>query len=187
MIEEASIVTMALGLAIGHYSIYYLVFEKSFIERFRKFREALTGQLKRGAEEFLNDFKRELKEKSDPAELVEFTQKWAVRQSVLLDVLKTWTSLTNHHRWIIISCFLSVVSTGAYLLSHGPLNPGAERLVTFLGIAALFLFVEICVFLSFLWNFSRLSAKVARFELGEPLEKTFEEEIRRALKERESE
>jgi len=37
---------------------------------------------------------------------------------------------------------------------------------------------------TFLWNFSKLSSKVSRYELGEPLERTYEKEIEEALKEK---
>jgi len=182
---EVAVVTLALGIAISDYSIYYLIFEKSFVERFRKFKEALNIQFRKTAEDFLKDFKRELEQEFDPADLIDFADKWAKKQSVVLDIVKSWSDISSRHRWIIGFCALSILSTGLYFLHPDPLIPGAEKPLNLLNIAALFLFCEIYHILSFLFEFSKLSTKVSKFELGEPLEKVFEEEVEEILKEKE--
>lgn len=185
--SEVQVVVLALSLAIGDFGIYYMILEKSFINRFRKFSDALNALLIASAEEFLDEFKKGLEEKSDPADLVEFTQEWAIYQTVTLDMLKSWSDISGHNRWIIIFCFLSILLTGFNFLNPNPFNPGAELELNLLSFASISLFLEILTFLSFIWQFSKLSAKISTYELGEPLESLLGEEVKRSMRVRNSE
>lgn len=100
-----------------------------------------------------------------------------------MEILKSWSGLASRYRWIIGLCVFSVIFTGAYIVNKNPINPGAPSPLNFLNVAGMFLFGEIVAFLNFLWEFSRLSSKIALIEIGEPVEKTFEKEVKEALEE----
>lgn len=176
--KELMILGLALSLAIGEFSMYYLVFEKSFIDRFKKFNEAIQSNLIKDSEEFIVYFIHELRDKkTDPAGLVEFTNKWSARQSVALDISKSWLKISKHNRWILLSGFISVVCVGAYLFRLQVV--GGAELLNFLHIATFCLALEIFHIFSFLMKFSRLSEKVSKYELGESLEKMLDDEVQR--------
>ncbi|GAG60674.1 unnamed protein product [marine sediment metagenome] len=107
--SEVAVIGLALGIAISDFSIYYMIFEKSFTNRFKKFSDALNTTLIISAEEFIVLFIQELRdEKTDPAGLIEFTKKWSARQSVALDMLKSWSDISGHNRWIVNDFFICV-------------------------------------------------------------------------------
>ena len=182
---ELMILGLALGLAIGEFSVYYLIFEKSFVDRFKKFNEAIQSKLIQDSREFIVKFIHELEdEKTDPAGLIEFTNKWSARQSVALDILKRWSEISRFNIWIIISCFMSAMCVGAHALIRSPILSSIAKWIpfTYLHFAVLFLALEIFYILVFLLKFSVLSQKVSKYELGESLEKMLDEEVVRLSK-----
>ncbi|GAH78139.1 unnamed protein product [marine sediment metagenome] len=177
--KELTILGLALSLAIGEFSVYYLIFEKSFIDRFKKFNEAIQSKLIQDSREFIVKFIHELEdEKTDPAGLIEFTNKWSARQSVALDISKSWSRISKHNRLILLYCLISTMCVGAYSLTQRAIFPIFEWIpLNYLHFATLFLALEVFHIFSFLMKFSQLSNTISKHELGESLEKMLDEGV----------
>jgi len=138
---EFQLIGLSLALAVGYYSIYYLVFEKPFIERFKQYKNAIRNELREAAKKFLSEFGKELDEGTDPEELIAFTEEWSAHNSVILEILNSWSSISSRHKYILGLAMGTILFTDLYIMNPTYIvNVEAPTPINFFNIAGLCFF-----------------------------------------------
>lgn len=169
-IDPWIVISIAIGIGIGHYSILHLVVERNFVERYKKFRDAFEQWMKEDVEKFYSELESMIKEKTQPAELIDFVKEWADRQSEMLGISNAFTDLSGQVKWIL----LSVVGASLFGMFEVAeprkiLNPGGEPPIYWISLAVFSLAVAIFLIFKYIYKFHKLSTKITEFELGKPI------------------
>jgi hypothetical protein len=169
-----AIMGIAIGIGIGHYSIFYLYMEKDFVKRYKAFKDAFDKWMEDEVTKFYKSIESMIMKKTEFKELSDFISKWATRASNLTSIFETYRDISKRIRWILLSLVGSVVASGLHLMNPNMINAGAEKPIFWIDIATALLFLSVLLILYYLYSFHEISSKVTEFELGEPIEKIFE-------------
>ena len=170
VIDPWVVLGLAVGIGIGHYSIFHLIFEKNFVERYKKFKDAFEQWMIADVGKFYSELESMIKEQTQPAELIDFVKEWATRQSEVLVISNAFTQLSSQISWIIIS--VAGASLFGILQVAQPdtvLNPSATSPIYWINVALFSLAVAIFLIFRYIYEFHKLSTKITEFELGKPI------------------
>lgn len=169
--EPLAIMGMAISIGIGHYSLFYLYMEKSFVRRYKAFKDAFNRWMEDEVTKFYDNLTSMVEKKADPEELLNFVNEWGTRTANLLDIFQTYKSISKNVRLIWLGLVGSIVASGLHIENPSVvLNPGAPRPLYWISIAITLLFFSVLGIFWYMYSFHKVSSKVTQFELGESLE-----------------
>lgn len=168
----------ALSVAISGFSVFNLIFERSFVKRYGKFKNEFEKWRKKEINDFYNELKKKMK-KLDSKNFFDFVDEWAKRQEVINELPNEHHNIQGHIRWSLGVLFLAALSSiwalfnpdamiGSYLLADVGLG--------FLGLGIVIIFW--CIY-----DYYRLSARIMSYELGTPIEDVVEDYIEKSKNE----
>ena len=165
------IMGIAVSIGIGNSSIFYLYLDKSFVKRYKAFRDAFDKWMETEVAKFYERLLSMVVEKTKPAELLNFVNEWGTRTSNLTVIFETYQRVSRSVKWILILLVGSIVASALNLENPNRLNPTAPRPVFWIDIAIVLLFCAVLMIFYYIYCFHNVSSKVTQFELGEPIEK----------------
>jgi hypothetical protein len=165
------IMGIAISIGIGHYSIFYLYMEKSFVKRYKDFKDTFDNWMKNEVDKFYDNLSSMVKEKADPERLLEFINKWATRTADLSSIFEAYKGVSGSVKWIFLLLVGSIITSGLSMSNPNALNPDVQRPLFWADIAVAFLFFAILLIFWYIYSFHKISSKVTQFELGEPIER----------------
>jgi len=182
--DPLATIAISISIAIGHFSVFYLLFDEKFVKRYKQFNADLENWKVREVKEFNEKLQARLGEQESYENLVAFTNSWADRQMIIGEITKGYDKLRNSFKWIHGSFLVAILCSGFSFLYPGVLNPGAQGPLYWADIGAFLMFVGILLVFRYILYFHDLSSKVAKFEMGTPIEKVFETELTKTRVER---
>lgn len=171
--QSITIMSIAVAIGIGQYSLFYVYMQKSFVKRFKAFNDALYGWMETDAKKFTESLASMVKEKTEPKKLLDFVTEWGTRIANLLNLLGTYKSLNAYVKWILILLAGSVVTSALNIQNPNAINQGAEQSIYWIDVAVGFLIVSILTIFWYIYSFHKISSKITQFELGESMETIF--------------
>lgn len=172
--EPLMIMGIAISIGIGHYSLFYLYMEKSFVKRYKAFKDAFDKWMETEVAKFYNSLTSMVRKKAEPEKLLDFVNEWGTRTSNLSTIFDTYRSVSGSVKWILLTLVGSIISSGLHLENPNVLNPSAPRPIFWIDVATALLFIAVLLVFWYIYAFHKISSKVTQFELGEPIEKIFE-------------
>jgi hypothetical protein len=162
--------SIAVAIGIGQYSLFYVYMQRSFVKRFKAFKDAFYGWMETEAKKFIESLTSMVKEKTEPKKLSDFVTEWGTKTANLLSILETYKSLNTYVKWILLLLAGSVVTSALYIQNPNAINQSAEQPIYWINIAVVLLFAAILAIFWYIYSFHKISSKITQFELGESME-----------------
>lgn len=172
------VLVTALGVAISGYSVFNLIFERNFVERYRKFRASFEEWRRKEISGFYKEFQKMIK-KLDTAKTFEFIDKWVERQRIINELPNEHNKIRKHIIWSLASLLASALL--AIMVLNDPLGKIGDYLYGDIGLG--FLALGIIIIFWCIYDYYRISTRIMSHELGAPIEKVVEDFIKESKSE----
>jgi len=168
------IIGLDLSISIGYYAVHHLFLTKGFIQRLKRFLDALNEEYSKDVKLLLKELKKQT-DISSPEDIVNHIDAWMERHMMVRNTRHEYDTLFKVTMYAIIAFLLSIGAAilEAWYPSVNPFTPPygwmtASLVLMFIGIAEVF---------NYILKLRILESRISKFELGIPIKKIIEEDL----------
>lgn len=171
------VITAAIGIGIGNYALFYLLLQKDFVIRYKKFTNKFDMWLIEENNRFYERINAKLGEKVKPDELIKYVNTWGKRFTIMNEIKQRRENVSNSIKYIYYLLFFSIIFALLHLSNPGRINPGAESAIYYISLSWACLFIMIIYVVGFILRVHSINEDLIKFDMGKSIQDIFKKEF----------
>lgn len=176
------IIGLSVAIAIGNYSLFQSKFEKDFVHRYRRFQKNFEDWRNKWISDFYEELQRKTQKSSkNPDDLIKFVNEWSSKKTLIDRISHTYGDLSMLFDLMMVWLVLAIIFSYGAILYPSPIlelvlkerHPllGNFIIIYFIDLSTLCLVLGVLTVFIYMWSMHSFSSKLAKSEIGEPIEK----------------